>query len=226
MPMFVLLEARVSSEPAIQGSPRLPIELIELIIDHLHDDGDALRACKQVSRSFLPRTRFQLFHTITLSPRNLPVFLAIIGASPFIAGVVHDLTINHPFASLFLTYVDAEENLEIRRQLAMITPMLTNVEVLRIRGHVGGRADYIVELKGVKELHLHECVISKLSDFADIMYSFPKLQAIHCTVSDVGRGVVTSVKPPAGWAPRKLAFVNTRIDPYLFIPWLIGHESL
>ena len=45
---------------------RLPLELIELIIDHLHDDKAALETCSLVSRVFLPRSQTYIFETIEL----------------------------------------------------------------------------------------------------------------------------------------------------------------
>jgi len=49
---------------------RLPLELIELIIDHLHDDSVALKACSLVSRTFLQPARVHLFENIELRFRH------------------------------------------------------------------------------------------------------------------------------------------------------------
>jgi len=43
------------------SSPRLPAELLDHIVDHLHDTEDALRNCCLVSKSWIPRTRKHLF---------------------------------------------------------------------------------------------------------------------------------------------------------------------
>jgi len=42
-------------------TPRLPAELLDYIVDHLHDTEDALRNCCLVSKSWIPRTRKHLF---------------------------------------------------------------------------------------------------------------------------------------------------------------------
>ena len=39
----------------------LPAEILDLIIDHLHDEPDALKTCCVVSKSWVPRTRRHLF---------------------------------------------------------------------------------------------------------------------------------------------------------------------
>ena len=41
--------------------PRLPAELLDYIVDHLHDTRYALESCCLVSRSWVPRTRKHLF---------------------------------------------------------------------------------------------------------------------------------------------------------------------
>ncbi|KAI0797256.1 hypothetical protein BC629DRAFT_257635 [Irpex lacteus] len=46
------------------SDPKLPIELIEQIIDHLHSTPLALATCKLVHRTWLPRARTHLHRTI------------------------------------------------------------------------------------------------------------------------------------------------------------------
>ena len=41
--------------------PRFPAELLDQIVDHLHDTSDALKRCCLVSKSWVPRTRRHLF---------------------------------------------------------------------------------------------------------------------------------------------------------------------
>ena len=41
--------------------PRFPVELLDYIVDHLHDVRDALESCCLVSTSWIPRTRRHLF---------------------------------------------------------------------------------------------------------------------------------------------------------------------
>lgn len=44
---------------------KLPLELIEKVIDDLHSDTHALALCSLVSRDWLPRSRFHLFQTVS-----------------------------------------------------------------------------------------------------------------------------------------------------------------
>jgi hypothetical protein len=52
------------------SSPLLPQELLDLIVDFLHHDDDALRTISTVSRAFLSSSWRHLFQSLTLnSPR-------------------------------------------------------------------------------------------------------------------------------------------------------------
>ncbi|KAI0797132.1 hypothetical protein C8Q75DRAFT_710351, partial [Abortiporus biennis] len=48
------------------GVRNLPAELVDMIIDYLYDDSDALENCSLVCRTWLCASRFQLFRTTTL----------------------------------------------------------------------------------------------------------------------------------------------------------------
>jgi len=81
-------------------SSKLPLEVIELIIDRLADDKSfsSIKACSLVSRRLLPRTRTYLFSSIVFDPRyNLNIctshymFEDLISQTPEIAYYVTSL---------------------------------------------------------------------------------------------------------------------------------------
>jgi hypothetical protein len=47
--------------PTTMSNLRLPAEILDHIVDHLHDTEDALRNCSLVSKSWIPRTQIHLF---------------------------------------------------------------------------------------------------------------------------------------------------------------------
>ncbi|KAJ7929068.1 hypothetical protein B0H13DRAFT_2310933 [Mycena leptocephala] len=49
-------------------APALPQELFDLIIDHLFDDVESLRACALVSSNFLPSSRAHIFSHLKVGP--------------------------------------------------------------------------------------------------------------------------------------------------------------
>lgn len=52
--------------------PAFPQEIVDIIIDHLHDDPETLRKCSLVCQSWLPSTSLHIFpRTICLPPRKM-----------------------------------------------------------------------------------------------------------------------------------------------------------
>jgi len=49
--------------------PLLPQELIDIVVDYLHDDSSSLRRCAQAHRTFLPAARYHLFSSLTIVGR-------------------------------------------------------------------------------------------------------------------------------------------------------------
>jgi hypothetical protein len=106
--------------------PRLPAELLDYVVDHLHDTQDALKNCCLVSKSWVPRTRKHLFAGVWLrTPMHLRLWKRTFpdpSTSP--ARYTKELLINRP---QIVTAADAEPGGCIRgfsrvEQLAMGTP--------------------------------------------------------------------------------------------------------
>lgn len=59
-------------------APRLPPEMTDYVIDYLHDSKQSLASCALVSRSFIPCSRFHLFHSLCCGPgeKNSYVYIA------------------------------------------------------------------------------------------------------------------------------------------------------
>lgn len=51
-----------------------PLEIIDMILDHLFDDPVTLKVCSSVCHAWLPCTRYHLFHTIYLDSSKLARF--------------------------------------------------------------------------------------------------------------------------------------------------------
>ena len=52
------------------SNPLLPTEILDQVVDHLHDEEPALRNCCLVSKSWIPRTRTHLFADIKLQTQR------------------------------------------------------------------------------------------------------------------------------------------------------------
>ena len=70
----------------------MPQDVIQEIINHLHNDPDTLKSCAVVSHSFLPTSRKHLFFSIHLDhPRKPQRFYEVLSAQPDIANFVREL---------------------------------------------------------------------------------------------------------------------------------------
>ena len=56
-------------------SSSLPLEILDHIVDHLHDEPTALKACCVVSKSWIQRTRTHLFASVEFCPPAPPIEL-------------------------------------------------------------------------------------------------------------------------------------------------------
>jgi hypothetical protein len=56
-------------------SSSLPPEILDLIVDHLHDEPTALKACCVVSKSWIQRSRIHLFASVEFCPPAPPIEL-------------------------------------------------------------------------------------------------------------------------------------------------------
>ncbi|KAF9027632.1 hypothetical protein BDZ89DRAFT_886962, partial [Hymenopellis radicata] len=74
----------------------LPQELVDSIVDHLHDDAAALQHCARVCRGWLPASRVHLFSRIHLEINHsvnarCTRLLAVLERAPEIAPHIHEL---------------------------------------------------------------------------------------------------------------------------------------
>ncbi|KAL6299623.1 hypothetical protein BKA93DRAFT_579398 [Sparassis latifolia] len=78
-------------------SPRFPVEVCEIFIDHLHDDF-SLSSCALVCRSWVHSSQYHLFHTLRIQARNegfIP-FQEFITGKPHIARHIRHLRLAAP----------------------------------------------------------------------------------------------------------------------------------
>jgi hypothetical protein len=118
----------------------LPQELIDQIIDHVHDDLLTLRACSLVSHAWLPTSRFHLFAKVSLkatSPQQQPSVLqdrckrlhAILARAPELIPNIRELEIcegsplHHPDPD----HVQSTTWVTTERTLMALFRMLTHV---------------------------------------------------------------------------------------------------
>jgi hypothetical protein len=167
---------------------------IEEIIDHLHDDNDALKICSLVCRAWLPPSRYHLFgefpsRSSWLAPTKLDDFLDILDSetdnsiSPFIRQVAfYNINLDYsiyPFIPLLeVLYDDA------------LTPAFKS---LRLTGY------YLLESDDFHHIPLHRLTYLDITKctfetFDSLMALFSELSCVEKLLIDLV-GVI-SKRPP------------------------------
>jgi hypothetical protein len=68
--------------PGDTCTTRIPAEIIDSIIDFLHSDIHALGMCSLVCKSWLPASRYHLFHVVTIGAHNSNKFQQLLRYRP------------------------------------------------------------------------------------------------------------------------------------------------
>ena len=194
--------------------PRLPAELLDHIVDLLHDEEDALKSCCLASRSWISRTRRHLFDNIRFHTAwNVESWKdAFPDPSTSPACYTKTLFIGFP---QFVTAVDAGERGWIS----------TFSQVIHLELSAKGKDPNLSPFHGfspvVKSLHMILGVIPP-SQIFDLIYSFPLLEDLSVIARDVlPRGGFDtqpiSVQPSCACPPAFTGFLKlsaeTGMDP-------------
>jgi hypothetical protein len=163
------------------SDPYLPAEMLDHVVDHLHDTRDTLRNCCLVSRSWIPRTRKHLFANVRLPTKErLQSWKETFpdpSTSP--ACYVKTLYINY---SQVATAADADAGGWVRG-----FSRVEHLEVVSPGHSFPGRSSYLVPFCGlspvVKSLHM---VIPALPPWqiCNLIFSFPLLEDLSVFVHE------------------------------------------
>lgn len=70
---------------------RLPLELLEQVVDHLHDEHSTLRSCALVCHALIASSRHHLFRRILITAKNFVNAVLLFVKNPHLAGYVREL---------------------------------------------------------------------------------------------------------------------------------------
>ncbi|KAG7453296.1 uncharacterized protein BT62DRAFT_999349 [Guyanagaster necrorhizus] len=173
----------ITLQPILQhavSTPRLPPELMDLIVDILSDDVPSLTACALSSRQLLHRSRYHRFHTIHFDflPNRLFNRCEIFSRKcQNVAPLVRTLTLSenldwsNPPSS---TWVASEPQLPI---VFAMMKNLTSLHLVRVK-LVG------INIIGpqVKELKMKYCSVTNLGTFLGGFHKLNKLALHHVDI--------------------------------------------
>ena len=175
-------------------SPPFPSEIFDLIIDFLHDESDALKACCLVSKSWVHRTRKHLFARVKFSSKSLFTLwqktFPDLSKSP--AHYTRSLSIH---TSEVAIPGDASVDDRIRTFSGVV---LLHVEIVDTGNNVS-----LVPLHGLsptlKSIRVHCRLFIPSSEIFSLVCSFPLLEDLTLDapedISEVDEWIVPSTSP-------------------------------
>src|ERR1700722_3053353 len=226
--------------------PRLPPELIEYIIDHLHDSSSTLRACSRVCRAWVAPSHFHLFYcrkiipgrtnTVPLQIRKLLEFLQ---GSPHIALYIRVFHFSVGSGSMFRMRHSDWPPLET--VLPHLLRMLTQLRKLVLGGvpftslmpdtRAAFRALFalpclvevqVICLEVAKPEHFSSLLcppLKRLSASVSLEEDFAFTQEDVCAVDEEVKAVELQKKSPC-----RLEYLYS--DSTVFMRWLLGAQTV
>ncbi|KAF8523982.1 hypothetical protein JB92DRAFT_3140624 [Gautieria morchelliformis] len=159
----------------------LPGELIDQVIDHLHDDSPSLRACCITCRAWVPSARFHIFHNIVLSEKHADALAVILETSPHIFPLFRSLTLKGNPEHMYegLDYLDAV--------IPTIAPKLTKLKTLRVQRvslaqqHPKVLSALVHNFATIQDLCIESVSFKTFRDLAALIAAHPFLECLDLT---------------------------------------------
>jgi len=209
-------------------------ELVDIIIDNLHNDKHTLSACCLTSKQWVASCRFHLFSKMTVTPHRLPPLWYFLDShSPNIALLVRNLVVDD-FSEWALG-----GGLEEGSRLSYLTDKLRRIFLLlrSVRHLHICNCYHVIDpnvfsiLTNVRELVMEDISLTSLQHMLSFVYAFPILE----TLSVVGTSTWRDRSlPPSKYKTRpgqpsfSLRKLDLHFDPNLssISKWLLGLDPV
>ncbi|KAF8893617.1 hypothetical protein BD779DRAFT_1669880 [Infundibulicybe gibba] len=193
---------------------KLPQELTDHIIDHLHSDFSSLKSCSLVCRKWLPTSRYHIFHKISLkvppgAPSNSPGHAAptrckrlcrLLLLSPEIIPHIHELEIGEGSPNLSLSQRSDSKSTQwvtSDRSLPRLLSMLTSVKQIDFSSHstlnwhdmspaLQKAIRHLFRLPSLCFIRLRLWSFSSFSDFASLISGCTNLKGLALSCISLG----------------------------------------
>ncbi|TBU48207.1 hypothetical protein BD309DRAFT_349032 [Dichomitus squalens] len=160
---------------------RLPFELSDYIIDFLHNDAKALKACALTCQAWVPAARFHLFRTIVLKTANsTTAFRRLLDKSPSLGLYVRELTAEKLADTVAVPVTEQPTHEPVQHTLPLAFAHIPSLQTLSL-SHLDLKC--LVDIRGlahasVSTLTLSYCQFTELADVVDLVSSFPRLVSL------------------------------------------------
>jgi len=179
----------------------LATELIEIIIDHLHDDNPSLAACALVCRAFVPASRYHLF--VSISARFTFEFIAIITSK--------ECTFLRFVREATVTMWNASDAESLSPFLSSISSISTLTICLDMHGPVVFRGNSNLRFPQVTKLQLRGRGLEWIYKFSSLLSLFPSLRQLAINGLDWSGQIQNSISDYC--FPSTMKELRLRSDP-------------
>ena len=175
----------------IQQPMVLPSELLDHILDYLHDDRQALQSCSLVCHALVPSARFHLFQKVKVDSGNFARATSIFaGSTSYLAEYVRDLSLElgtpvggSPFDHLRMLLDKGEIPVLLRVFMLVLSPRMRNVTRLILKDVPFDRGVVAMLAPNFPQLHtlsLFDCWFHYNTDFNALLRDHPLVRNLRC----------------------------------------------
>jgi hypothetical protein len=181
--MAIIVDATPAQLPPSLVHPGIPPELSDRVIDFLHDDWTALKACSLTCKAWLPTSRFHLWNRVVLRyPGDGTDYAEFLKASPVITSCIVDLTIEFPTDRSN----DTSREAEAEWMTDTLIPIFSTLKILRQLMFLGayfGEDAFLAKISSslstARVVQLSTCHFSKFSSFVELVWSCPSAENLR-----------------------------------------------
>lgn len=194
---------------------RLPPELVDIIIDHLHNDKRSLAACSLVCKEWRSSARYHLFANITLKPTEAkdPDFLT---SAPKVVPFIRHLHLDYRslgFPGFWGQTFPALVGFDSIKSLALTFSSWNPMDL-------EARSALVTQFPNIVRLQLNRLLANQFSELADFICSFNRLETL---VADAPEWAVVDSPPTALRLPRNLhALALGSCEKDVVLGWLVS----
>jgi hypothetical protein len=208
--------------------PRLPAEIIEVIVDHLHDDRSALAACSSASSAFIVPARHHLFSEVVLECSHICTFLRLLDvpwctiATQIKRVIVGQRKKTPGWNREKCYYVPADGPRLVSRLQAVRYIRFAHISL----GDISPPFWYLLhELKGVKEMEIHHIAFETPEQFFQYICSLPALKSLSLSNPSTGK-VPNDVAQYRPKAPFCIPLLDVGKLSHGILGWFLAQDSI
>lgn len=216
----------LQERPSItQNETNIPPELSDHIIDFLHDDRRALKACSLTCRTWYPTSRYHLWRKVHLhSLEGCQTFTQILQSSPYLGQFARYLNMCNIAPNNSKHPGDASELASLWPRILPALPRVEHVDASFLTIDHNLTTLLTQSFARTAELTLQYCRFHSFDDLASVLLAFPSLQ--RCTLRgiswDGGNSAVNHATERRDHGARLTALTLGRdLNREVLIAWLL-----